>query len=111
MLTRARSLQGLLILRLPKREDLTRGAPKHLVAEVNRLLRLEKSSTAALKRRLAVLEGVLPAAVITTLTGLFRHDTIESEVHDAHITGNDGGVPVRSMTTAAQRLEAPASAT
>lgn len=84
MLTRARSLEGLLILRLPNRESLKRGAPKHLVAGVNRLLRLEITSTAALKRRLALLEGVLPAAVFTTLSDLFCHDTIGSEVYDAY---------------------------
>ena len=42
MLSRTSSLEGLLILRLPLREQLTRGAPKYLKDEVDRLLQLEK---------------------------------------------------------------------
>ena len=49
MISRARSFDGLLFLRLAKRSELGIGAPQHLLDEVNRLLVVEKSSTAALK--------------------------------------------------------------
>ena len=42
MLSRARTLEGLLILRPATFEELNRGAPQYLLDEVDRLLSLEK---------------------------------------------------------------------
>ena len=56
MLSRATSLEAMLIARLCSREDLTTGAPAFLVKEVDRLLRLEKKSRKHLQERLTALE-------------------------------------------------------
>ena len=49
MLSRAKTLHGLLIPRLAQRGDLTRGAPQYLIGEIDRLLLLEQASTSRLK--------------------------------------------------------------
>ena len=57
MLSRATSLDALLILRLCTRDELTAGAPRFLLKEVDRLLAVEKKSWAKLQK---CLERLLP---------------------------------------------------
>ncbi|MAF76427.1 MAG: hypothetical protein CMF17_11365 [Idiomarinaceae bacterium] len=97
MISRARSLDGLLILRLPQRAHMTRGAPKYLADEVDRLLRLERRSVVALRKRLALLESTLPASTLTVLQDLFLHDEIGTEVHERVVESSEG----RGSTTPA----------
>ena len=52
MLSRATTIDGLLILRAAMRKELSRRPPAYLVAEIDRLLALEASSTAELLRYL-----------------------------------------------------------
>ena len=52
MLSRAASIEGLLILRATMRKELSRRFPAYLVAVIDRLLALEKSSTVELLRYL-----------------------------------------------------------
>ena len=52
MLSRVRSIDGLLILRLASREQLTIGAPDYLKEEAARLAALEKNSLRELRARL-----------------------------------------------------------
>ena len=46
MISRARSLDGLLLARLAERSELEAGAPQYLLDEIDRLLKLERQSSA-----------------------------------------------------------------
>lgn len=73
-LPRATDLDGLLILRLATREQLTRGAPEYLKAEMQRLAALEKESTSALKARIAKLHKHLSEEAVHLFHELFRKE-------------------------------------
>ena len=60
VISRARSLEGLLLLRLATRAELGKGAPEYLIKELDRLLALEKESTDTLQRYLRVHISALP---------------------------------------------------
>ena len=57
MLSRATSLDGLLIMRLAKYEELSRPAPQFILDEIDRLLELEAQSTTALLKELTALDS------------------------------------------------------
>jgi len=57
ILSRARSLEGFLAVRLPEREDMNARPPVYLMEEIERLCRLEKESTKRLHQYLKDLEG------------------------------------------------------
>ena len=63
MLTRAKSLEGLLIMRLPKRDALAMGPPLYLKQEMQRLQGLHNQTVERLKVDLAACWGELPADV------------------------------------------------
>ena len=75
MLSRARTLEGLLILRLATRQQLSRGAPSYLVEAIDRLLELERTSAVMMRAHLAQCRDILPAAVLQ----LFDDDVVEKE--------------------------------
>eukprot|EP00973_Karenia_brevis_P055855 7767610-Karenia_brevis.AAC.1 len=64
MLSRARSLEGLLILRLASRSELSAGAPSYLVDAVERLLQLERESMCKVRDHLAKFSNVLPLDIL-----------------------------------------------
>ena len=68
MLTRARSLDGLMILRLPPREALSVGPPSFVIEEMNRLQQLHQSTVKKLKIDLELLLGDLPEDVAALWT-------------------------------------------
>lgn len=76
MVSRATDLSGFLTLRLPRREDLTRGAPKYLVDEMDRLLQLEKSGVYHLRKRLTKLSASLPKPTLDVLEELFLYNDV-----------------------------------
>ena len=63
MLSRATSIQGLLILRPATFEELSCPPPQYLVDEIGRLLNLERSGTAALWTYLQSLPFKLPSSI------------------------------------------------
>ena len=63
ILSRARSLEGLLLLRLPSRKDMDTRPPQTLLAEIARLVALESGSAAELHRFLKTLECEIPAYI------------------------------------------------
>ena len=63
-ISRATDLSGLLVLRLPEKHELEVGAPDHLLQEVDRLLCVEKKSTASLLQHLLSLSCEVPPAVL-----------------------------------------------
>ena len=63
IISRARTLEGLLFTRLCERKELEAGAPKYLVEEIDRLLHLEQTSTKALYAYLRSTDVPLPAAI------------------------------------------------
>ena len=75
MLSRARSIEGLLILRLATREQLSTGAPAYLVEAIDRLLMLERTSAAMMRAHLAQCEGLLPPDVLH----LFDDEAVDDE--------------------------------
>ena len=75
MLSRARSIEGLLILRLATREQLSAGAPAYLVEAIDRLLMLERTSAAMMRAHLAQCEGLLPPEVLH----LFEDEAVDEE--------------------------------
>ena len=75
ILSRARSLEGLLLLRLASRAQLSTGAPSYLVAAVDRLLELEGSSSELMRSHLAQLRTVLPADILH----LFEDTAVDEE--------------------------------
>ena len=70
MLSRATSINGLLVLRLPERQELCCGAPPLLLQEVDRLLALEKQSISQSQKYLEDKGCNLPHKV----KDLFRND-------------------------------------
>jgi ubiquitin C-terminal hydrolase len=63
MISRARTLEGLLLLRLATQEELNHGAPSDLRAEVDRLLLLENESTTSLSEYIHALQCSVPQEV------------------------------------------------
>ena len=76
MLSRATSLEALLILRLATRTELTHGAPQYLKDEIDRLLQLEKKSVRMLRDRLARLKDSLTSETLQVLEEMFVRDDI-----------------------------------
>ena len=69
MISRAKSLDGLLITRLCERAALERGAPQYLLDEVDRLLGLERQSNSALKAYLQKVLTTLPLDILALFSG------------------------------------------
>ena len=69
MLSRPRSLEGLLILRLPLKEDIGRRPPKYLLDEIDRLLALEKQTTSGLRKYLKQLQTKVPDEILQSFSG------------------------------------------
>lgn len=69
MISRAKSLDGLLITRLCEKAELERGAPQYLVDEVDRLLTLELQSQSALKAYLQKVLTKLPSDILALFSG------------------------------------------
>ena len=67
MLSRATSIDGLLILRLASREQLTIGAPQYLKDEIDRLFQLEKS-VQKLRDRLSEITKFMQKATDSQIT-------------------------------------------
>ena len=90
------SLGGLLILRLPEREELNRGPPEHLLAEIHRLRNLAASSDVALRLFLQELlsKTHVPKKVRHFLDSVWFSDRIES--HLASDAGSLGDPSTRS---------------
>ncbi len=63
MISRAKTLGGLLILRLPAAQELNAGPPDYIIEEIDRTLSLEKDSENLLHRRLVEITGVLPSDI------------------------------------------------
>ena len=76
MISRARTLEGLLLLRLATREELNRGAPAYLLTEIDRLLNLEQESTKALEEYIRTLPCVVPEAILK----LFQKDAAAEQI-------------------------------
>ena len=69
MISRAKSLEGLLITRLCEKSALEKGAPQYLLDEVNRLLGLERQSQTALKKYLQKVFTTLPSEILALFDG------------------------------------------
>ena len=69
MMSRAESLEGLLLTRLCPKGSLERGPPAYLIDEVNRLLELERYSQAALKAYLSRYCSPLPSVILQLFMG------------------------------------------
>ena len=83
MMSRARTLEGLLVLRPGVRGELSRRPPAYLVTEIDRILALERSSAAEL---LAYLHGLPKHLVPEEVLAFFRAGAEAEEakaVHDA----------------------------
>ena len=78
MLSRATSLDGLLVLRLCTRQELMNGAPSYLLAEVDRLLDLERSSWEILRSRLEYLRQHMAMDSWSIIAKLFLTDSSET---------------------------------
>ena len=64
MLSRASSLEDLLILRLPTRAQLSLGAPLHLLDVIERLLQVERQSATLMRRHLQQFKYILPLEIV-----------------------------------------------
>ena len=104
MLSRATSLEGLLLLRPPEKDDLNRKPPQYLVDEVDRLLGLEKSCTRRLAKEIRALKGKVPDKILA----LFSEDAEEIEQRQVQ------AIREKNMTmakSAVKRVEPPESST
>ena len=79
MLSRATSMDGLLILRRCQRRQLTTGAPQFLVDELERLCKLERASTFKLKARLGKLESLFSKATADVFRDIFSNAQVGSK--------------------------------
>ena len=76
MLSRARSLEGLLLLRPATRAELNAGGPPWLLAELERLETLERDSHSELVR---YLEGLPDSIIPRTIKDLLTEDAVRTE--------------------------------
>lgn len=74
MLSRGESLDSMLILRLCTREELTTGAPAFLIAEIDRLLMLERKSWSQLSARLQAISPHVDPALRAVLADVFNNE-------------------------------------
>ncbi len=79
MLSRSRSLEGFLALRMAQREELEAGAPQYLLSELDRLLTLEQSGTTRLQAFYARLSSTLPAAMFKSIMQLCNTGAAEEQ--------------------------------
>ena len=94
MLSRARTVDGLLILRPAKRAELSRRPPSYLVREIDRLLDLEKGTTERLHAYISSLpRGLVPDAVLT----LFVPNAEAKQL--AHVESVRGGRVQQDVST------------
>ena len=84
MLSRAKTLEGLLILRLASREQLSAGAPQYILDAIDRLLECERETTEMMKQHLLQFQGVLPSEVL----GLFDESAAEKELEEFETAGD-----------------------
>ena len=78
MLSRARSVDGFLVLRPATKDELAAGPPAYLKEEMDRLMALEAASTDELQRKLQELRLQLPEFI----SNLFRRGAAEAEARD-----------------------------
>ena len=78
MLSRVYSLDGLLILRLATRAQLSGGAPQYVLDAIDRLLHLERQTQKLMATHLNQFAGVLPPEVL----GLFSDTAVAQEAVD-----------------------------
>ena len=76
MLSRATSIEGILILRIATRQQLTVGAPQYLKDEVDRLLLLETQSVRHLRARIAEISTYMEKDTLDVLQELFECEEI-----------------------------------
>ncbi len=92
MLTRCKTLDGLLLLRLPSREAFEAGAPDYVKQETARLAKLRTATMGRLHRNLTKALGSLPSRVTDLFAGAAADDdsvdwdTLENLVRDAVCT-------------------------
>lgn len=80
ILSRATHLEGILLLRNTTNQDLERGPPGYLLAEIDRLLRLERTSMQMQREALGHLKGHLPNEILH----LFE-DTVAADQRARHL--------------------------
>ena len=68
MLSRATSIEGLLVLRPALKAHLDRKPPQYLIKEIDHLLDLERSSTTALLKGRQCLQGKVPDTILELFT-------------------------------------------
>ena len=108
MLSRATSLDGLLILRLATRAQLSAGAPAYLREAVDKLLVLERQSAASLQTQLRAYREVLPSEILC----LFSDAAVAEETSvfaraQADRTASPSGTLSKRPRTANEKERAP----
>ncbi len=100
MISRARTLDGLLLLRLATQEELNHGAPSDLRAEVDRLLHLENESTTSLSDYV----NALPCSVPQEIKDLFLPNAPAEQLSAVAIARKDAVSDVRRRITSKRPL-------
>ena len=106
MLSRATSIEGLLILRLATREQLTVGAPQYLKDEIDRLLTLEKKSVQQLRARLSKLEDCLSKDTLEVFADLFQSNEIGRLSHAEFRFSKPADLDSKSASLTSQKRKA-----
>ena len=113
MISRARSLERFLALRLAERAELEEGAPQYLLDEIDRLLQLEAAGTSKLRDFLQSVRHVIPHDVLQ----LFDDDAEQRErnalavARGAHEPHNVRAAPIaRPSKRLRQKTPPPAPA-
>ena len=99
MISRARTLEGLLILRPATFAELNRGAPEYLVKEIDRLLRMEQTSTDDLRKYLEKLTCIVPKEVLDlfTVDAVSEEETRIQRVRSAAMTDTAPSTPTSAV--------------
>eukprot|EP00973_Karenia_brevis_P053107 7382581-Karenia_brevis.AAC.1 len=95
MLSRTRSLEGLLILRLASRSELSAGAPSFLIDAVERLLQLERDSIGEVRDHLMKFMNMLPSEILHLFDGAAAEE--QQSVYD-QLNGSDVDVRLIKKT-------------
>eukprot|EP00973_Karenia_brevis_P027774 3828243-Karenia_brevis.AAC.1 len=102
MLSRARSLEGLLILRLASRSELSAGAPSYLVDAVERLLQLERDSMGKVRDHLMKFTNILPPEVLHLFDEAAADE--QQSKYDQLSVNDAGAKPARATAPPTVRL-------
>ena len=92
MLSRATSIEGLLVLRPAQKEDLNRKPPQYLLDEIDRLLRLERKCTARLASYIQSLGVPVPQQILN----LFVQGAEQRELEEVLAARADRAAPSSS---------------